>query len=55
MSYEEDLQEQENTVRRKIEEYSSMLEFAKENKTAQSMIPLLELAIEGQKTALEPA
>ena len=52
MSYEEDLQEQENTVRRKIEEYSSMLEFAKENKTAQSMIPLLELAIEGQKDRL---
>ena len=51
MSQKDYIQSQE-AIQRRLDEYRTMLEFAKENKTAQSMIPLLEFTIEGQKDLL---
>ncbi len=53
MRYEEAIQDKE-AIQCKLDEYRKMLEFAKENKTAQPMIPLLELAIETQEDLLKP-
>ena len=53
MKYEEAIQDKE-AIQRKLDEYRKMLEFAKENKTAQPMIPLLELAIETHEDLLKP-
>ena len=54
MSYEEAIQDMD-AIHRKLNEYRTMLEFAKGNKTAQPMIPPLELAIANLEDLLRPS